>query len=518
MPPFRYESQDTTLPYVGTIADLIQAGPNARAQGELRKGQAIGNAAASIGQTIGAIPGQIQQAQLNTQRLEAGKLELDAAKRAETAREAMNKLMADPSVLNEDGTFNWQEMQKKIPGADAQSLVGIVGPINDSILKTRDHQLQLRALKQASLGELATGILQISKGNPQAAEQLLHVGLSSAVKSGLMTQPEADQMITGFAQDPTQLLPTLELLARAAKRPDIKLSEGEELRSGIDPTRVIADNPKPAPMPTQASLAMQAAGGDAMRATEILQGPAQETARHNAAMERIAQMTAGRSAAAQAETARHNAAMEAQAGTDLVQTAGPDGKPVWTPKREAAGKPAARANQVATGQQKQIVAFYNRAQEADDIAKPLEEKIAKMSLAGQAYSLVMPNVLQTKMGQSYRQAQRAFTEARLRKESGAQVPDSEYANDEKTYWAQPGDSKETLEQKRQARQTVLDGLKFSAGSAYEDFYGQPADYPSMKKSATNTGSKFTVTAPDGNTYAFPSQVALDAFKKSAGIP
>jgi hypothetical protein len=143
---------------------------------------------------------------------------------------------------------------------------------------------------------------------------------------------------------------------------------------------------------------------------------------------------------------------------------------------QAEGKPAAQAARSVTGSERQTLSFYNRAKEASDMLAQgdLEGRIAQQNTLGQLWGQYAPNIAQTKDQQLYRQAQRAFTEARLRKESGAAIPDAEYASDANTYFAQPGDSKETIAQKQQARQAVLDGLKFSSGRAYDEFYGEAA--------------------------------------------
>jgi hypothetical protein len=131
-----------------------------------------------------------------------------------------------------------------------------------------------------------------------------------------------------------------------------------------------------------------------------------------------------------------------------------------------------------TGAERQTLSFYNRAKEASEslAAGGLEESIAKQNAMGALWGQHAPNIVQTKEQQLYRQAQRAFTEARLRKESGAAIPPAEYDSDAKIYFAQPGDTKETIAQKQRARQAVLDGLKFSSGRAYGEFYGE-ADAP-----------------------------------------
>lgn len=164
----------------------------------------------------------------------------------------------------------------------------------------------------------------------------------------------------------------------------------------------------------------------------------------------------------------------------LVQIEGPNGVPVWVRESQAVGKPAAQAARAVTGQERGVLAFYNRAKDASDTivtpdqsGKSLEDRVAGAGLMGQAQLQYAPNIMQTADQQAYRQAQRAFTEARLRKESGAAIPTAEYDNDAKTYFAQPGDTPETIQQKRQKRETVLEGLKFSSGRAYDEFYGEP---------------------------------------------
>lgn len=160
----------------------------------------------------------------------------------------------------------------------------------------------------------------------------------------------------------------------------------------------------------------------------------------------------------------------------LVQVMGPDG-PTWVRESQAVGKPAAQAARAVTGQERQSLAYYNRANQASEDIAPLESKIAKAGLASQTQLQYAPNIFQTEEQQKYRQAQRAFTEARLRKESGAAIPTHEYTNDAKTYFAQPGDDEATIKQKQEARQVVLDGLRFGAGKAYDEFYGEPAPTP-----------------------------------------
>lgn len=153
------------------------------------------------------------------------------------------------------------------------------------------------------------------------------------------------------------------------------------------------------------------------------------------------------------------------------------------------------------GAERQSLAYFNRAKQASDDIGNMEDAIAKMGLAGQARLQVAPNILQSESNQRYRQAQRAFTEARLRKESGAAIPQGEYENDARTYFAQPGDGPEVIAQKRRARQTVLDGLKFASGKAYEEFYGAqeaPSGGATQKPlTARNPKTGETIFSDDG---------------------
>lgn len=184
-----------------------------------------------------------------------------------------------------------------------------------------------------------------------------------------------------------------------------------------------------------------------------------------------------------------------QGGPDkdrLVQIAGPNGTAVWVRESDAVGRPAAQAARSVTGIERSALAYYNRAKSADDsVTTPdqggtsLEDRMARQSLMGQTQLRYAPNIMQTPEQQVYRQAQRAFTEARLRKESGAAIPLHEVESDARVYFAQPGDSPQTIAAKRQARQVVLNGLKFSSGRAFDEYYGGPAGGPGPVGSASD---------------------------------
>lgn len=143
-----------------------------------------------------------------------------------------------------------------------------------------------------------------------------------------------------------------------------------------------------------------------------------------------------------------------------------------------------------TGSQNDNLGFYNRGKDALDNVNKVEQAIADQGLVGDIQLQTLPGWAQTKDQQLYRQAQRQFTEARLRKESGAAIPNAEYTTDAETYFAQPGDTAETLAQKKAARESVLDSLAVASGPAYTDYYGQ--EYTPNSK-----GGNGVLTSPDG---------------------
>jgi hypothetical protein len=116
-----------------------------------------------------------------------------------------------------------------------------------------------------------------------------------------------------------------------------------------------------------------------------------------------------------------------------------------------------------TESQFKVATFVKRLEEADVVLDLVEGKFT----GGRSYiGEQMPNIFKTVDRQKMEQAQRNFINATLRRESGANITDSEYANAKQQYFAAPGDSKEVLEQKRANRETLKKGFKEEAGTAY----------------------------------------------------
>lgn len=90
------------------------------------------------------------------------------------------------------------------------------------------------------------------------------------------------------------------------------------------------------------------------------------------------------------------------------------------------------------------------------------------------------------------QARRNFVTAILRKESGAAISPSEFANEEKKYFPQIGDSKATIKQKQDARELAIKALEVQAGptgaksiKAQQNLLSNPQDQEALNWANSN---------------------------------
>jgi hypothetical protein len=111
--------------------------------------------------------------------------------------------------------------------------------------------------------------------------------------------------------------------------------------------------------------------------------------------------------------------------------------------------------------------YADRMQTANELITQLEE--AGTSLQDKALSQVpgVGNYLISEEYQKLDQARRDFVNAVLRRESGAVISDEEFDNANKQYFPQPGDTPETIAQKRQNRQVAIAGISRAAGPNYK---------------------------------------------------
>jgi len=157
----------------------------------------------------------------------------------------------------------------------------------------------------------------------------------------------------------------------------------------------------------------------------------------------------------------------------------------------------ARDNKPPSSSEQRAAGFWNRATEASRNLDYMEPVIEKMGTAEQFRLRNAPNFLQTAEGQSINQSQRAFIEAVLRKDSGANIPASEFESLSKTYFPQLGDSNETLKQKQKSRQTQLQSLRAEAGRGIKA-YGEEFTPNGPTATAPAASDKFTAYAEGPN--------------------
>jgi hypothetical protein len=175
--------------------------------------------------------------------------------------------------------------------------------------------------------------------------------------------------------------------------------------------------------------------------------------------------------------------VERDDGTFLIDTRTGQARPVTV----QGGEPLMGGGKPLTETQGNAVSFGARAVEANRIATDLEKQgvtntgvirtVAGGVLGGapivgdkleQSVRSTF-NVLPTYLGgpnpeqQQNDQARRDFVSAVLRKESGAAISASEYANEEKKYFPQLGDSDAVIKQKQNSRLKAIEGLKSQAG-------------------------------------------------------
>lgn len=124
------------------------------------------------------------------------------------------------------------------------------------------------------------------------------------------------------------------------------------------------------------------------------------------------------------------------------------------------------------GQAKALM-FGSRMAVADEIIKELSAKgqnspnllkqgLEKIPGIGGALGMGA-NFGSTAGQQQVEQAQRDFINAVLRRESGAAIADSEFANARQQYFPQPGDSPQVIAQKAANRMTAIEGMKSEFG-------------------------------------------------------
>jgi hypothetical protein len=99
-------------------------------------------------------------------------------------------------------------------------------------------------------------------------------------------------------------------------------------------------------------------------------------------------------------------------------------------------------------------------------------------------------------GQKYINAGKNFVAATLRKESGAQISESEWADGMQRYIPMPGDSDEVRTQKMRNRELVAKGFRVGAGRGAPEIDKVANERPATKGKAPDAAVRYLM---DNNT-------------------
>ncbi len=199
-----------------------------------------------------------------------------------------------------------------------------------------------------------------------------------------------------------------------------------------------------------------------------------EARRHNQAGEKNA---AGQLAVSQGQLglSRQRLALDASAPKgQIIETA--DGFMLANPRdgtavpMTAGGAPLKGKTSEAGGSEGERTAagFLHRMRSAEPLVNEFEAKGRPgygTEMAAAVGGAMGRRLVTNSTEQKYRQAQEDWVRAKLRKESGAAIPNDEMDREIETYFPQPGEGEEVAAQKKQARKTAEEAMQISAGRA-----------------------------------------------------
>lgn len=155
--------------------------------------------------------------------------------------------------------------------------------------------------------------------------------------------------------------------------------------------------------------------------------------------------------------------------TKPFEVTGPDGSPLLVQQDKQGNitpvqgySPKTAADKPLNDAQSKSALFGARMEMANENMVNLEKSGTTTSIPGARMGMgIGPTIsaLQGPERQMLDQSKRDFINATLRRESGAVIADSEFANAEKQYFPQVGDSKEVIAQKRANREAAIRGVQ-----------------------------------------------------------
>lgn len=215
---------------------------------------------------------------------------------------------------------------------------------------------------------------------------------------------------------------------------------------------------------------------------------------------------------ASASAAMHRAQIpEIQARTDLARSKIGEQQTMTMPDGTTVVTGPAKAGKPPTEFQGKSSLFGARMRESADILDELDGKystVGALAAGGNGMASVGMNPMLDANTQRAIQAKRDFINATLRQESGAAIAASEFANADKQYFPQPGDSPEVIKQKKDNREIAIYGMNNLAG---------PHAYDPKKALAQQAQRQPKATFKDYG-YKEPAHAVIEAKQLIAKMP
>lgn len=146
-----------------------------------------------------------------------------------------------------------------------------------------------------------------------------------------------------------------------------------------------------------------------------------------------------------------------------------------------------------TAAQQTVSEYAARIEQANPMIEQLEKDIQGMNYVSFASQIALPSAFQSEKIQRYMQSASNFINAKLRRESGAVIADSEFKEARKQYLPQPGDSVNVLADKKANRDLVYSALRKASGNAYQSVDELLGDEGKIiLDGATKSGMKYKV--------------------------
>ena len=351
----------------------------------------------------------------------------------------------------------WQESERVLSIMDA--LRGVMGQA-ESIP-------QAEAESEAILGALPESARETVAGLRDSALRQVPANITSRRKSEFTNWVENTLMNSQFARenpdqaDATASLPPRMLETARMLRPDLQrftVRDVLNIAETMRPARESARNPN------REALALEAAGGDPARALRLLREP-----------------VAGSSAS-----------------EPLVEVLGPDGRPTWMPRSQAAGMPTTRA--AGNTQQQEA------ADTASEVSRIATDLLKHPGLPG-AFGVIDSRIPTVRQTTADAEALRDSLISLLTLENMGKMKGVLSDSDMRVLQRASTTLRESMSD--QAAKTELQRVIRVMQKAA---LGMPE--PPMDRN--NSSDALTVTTPDGKTYTFPTKRAADQFRRQIG--